>query len=60
MKTPEFSSWFGEELRTLLAYCQGTLWGVHLGLWAHLVEKIPLRTGHSGAGEACQCGIPQW
>ena len=44
MGTPQFSRWFGEELRTMLAHCAGSLWGVNLGLWAHLVEKIPLRT----------------
>ena len=44
MSTPEFARWFGEEVRTLLSHCQGSLWGTNLGLWAHLVEKIPLRT----------------
>ena len=54
MATPEFAEWFGEELRTLLAHCQGSLWGVSLGLWAHLVEKIPLRTLRKFR-QACEC-----
>lgn len=44
MRQRESCAWFAEELRTVLAHAEGTSWGVNLGLWLHLVEKVPLRT----------------
>jgi hypothetical protein len=44
MQQRESCRWFAEELRTILAHAEGTSWGVNLGLWLHLVEKVPART----------------
>ena len=44
MGTREGCRWYGEELRTLLGHVEGVHWGVNLGLYLYLVEKVSTHT----------------